>query len=232
LSNFNSADEINKNLKILDDYINSDPRLTKHRSLLQSSIITVNFERLIEMTKGTREIHYIDYNGSQIPMRLLSIKEEREIKHATHVLFKKYPEFIGGENNPEFSRIQLVKLLSKATSAAPEITECYLTENDVEALPYPAFNYLSIQYKKLESEYNIVYNPNLEDDFNQILMEIFDGEPLNEKKLTLLHGLSSSQLLQITIRLCNALIRLEDSSQFITSLEELNQNEPSELKDN
>lgn len=223
-----TTDAINANLALIDKYIKSDPRLEEHKDLLQRSLSTLTFEKLIHTNAGVRKIHYIDYNGSQVPMRLLSLKEEREIKCATLREFKKYPEFIGGEDHPEFSRLQLIKTLSKVTDASPETNKPHFTESEVEDMPSVAFNYLIREYRKLELKYNLEYNPNMEDDISTLLQFIFDGAPLNEKKYHLLSGLSSSMLLQITIRLCRSFIKLEDNAQFITSLNDMNQNETDE----
>ncbi len=231
---FNPAvDAINKHNSSIDDYLNSDPRLKRAKDLLAPKIDPEIFNRLINAAKGVREIHWVDYNGTQIPMRLLSRAENRKIKHETHLAFKAYPEFIGGENHPEFASILLTKTLSRATSASPEEydignPEPFLTEKAVDDLPEVAFNFLLTKYQVLQREYDITYNQNLDEQINEVLLFLFDGGEFSEKKLALLTGLTSQQLLQIIIRFYNVHIRQADNAQFITLLEELNQKETEE----
>lgn len=228
-----AAEAINKHNLSIDNYLNSDPRLQKSKDLLAPKIDVGVFNKLINAAKGVREIHYVDYNGTQIPMRLLSMAEERKIKHETHMLFKKYPEFIGGENHPEFAKIELIKTLSRATSSAPELYDMeqpdpFLTEDAVDNMPTVAFNFLLSKYQILQKEYDITYNREFDEEINEVLLFLFDGGEFNEKKLALLSGLTSQQKSQIIIRFWNVLTRLEDNARFITLLEELNQKETEE----
>lgn len=225
-----SISAIENSFNGLNNYFESDIRLKERRSLLEPKINVLSFNKCINTSKGVREIHYINYNGSQIPMRLLSIKEERRIKQETSREFKKYPEFLGGENHPIFQEIIVIKTLSIATSVSPEDYETgtpqpFFTESEIEDMPPVAVNYLMKQYTLLDREYNLEYNQSFEDDIDNFLMTIFDGVPMNEKKLSLLSGLTSGIRLQIIIRLCNALTKLEDNAQFITLLEGWNQSE-------
>lgn len=225
---------INNYNNSVDNYLNSDERLQKNKDLLAPTINAKSFDKLIGATKGVREIRYINYNGTKIPLRLLSIKETREIRHATHNEFKKYPEFLGGEDNPIFKDIEIIKTISRATSACPEEYDIgkpdpFYTEAEIDSMPAVAVNYLMKQFEILNREYNLEYNQNLEDEINKVLLFIFDGGgPLTEKKLALLTGLTSQELLQIIIRFYNVITRLEDNARFITLLEESNQKEVEE----
>ena len=214
-------ENIDSALKNVDNYINSDDSLKSHRSVLEAKINSNVFEKLINANQGLRKIHYIDYNGSKIPMRLLSTMEGILIKHETCREFAKFPEFMGGENNPIFNKLELIKTLSWVTSPSPELVDkAYLDEEAVGSLPDVAFAYLINEYQKLNTEYNLAYHPDMDEDISYILSAIFDGAPLNEKTLVLLNGLTSSMLLQIIIRLCNVIIKLEENTQFITLLQD------------
>ncbi len=220
---------LNKENAPLTTYLNSDARLQENQATLVSKINSFDFNKMIQTSKGVREIHYINYNEDKIPMRLLSIAEERNILHQCHVLFKKYPEFIGGEDNPIFQEFRIIKTLSLATSPCPELFEDkdrYFTEAQLENISRVTLNYLSHHYDQLTKQYNFLYNEAFEEEITYALHTLFDGgELINEKKLILLNGLSSVQKSAVIIRLLKTITKHEDNAAFITLLEKLKQNE-------
>lgn len=227
------SDVINKGFASVDNYLKSDSRLEKRKDLLGPKIDVKMFDKLINAAKGVRNFYTVNIRGTDVPLRLLSLAEMRQIKHETHLEFKKYPEFRGGENHPEFSRIELIKTISRATSACPEEYDIkqpnpFFTEHEVESMDEPSFNFLLKKYQVLLKEYDITYNEDFEEEINDIIFYLFDGGDLSEKKLALLTGLTSQQLLQITIRFYNVVTRLEDNARFITLLEESNQKKDEE----
>ena len=207
--------------KNFNEYVAHDERLSKHKDFLERSGIASTFNKLVKANAGVRKIHNINYNGTIFPMRLLTLQEIDNIHWQTLKEMKEYPEYMGGEDHPFFIRRELIKQLSKITTPSPEINEPFLTEQEAWNLPEVAFFYLKDQYDKLNLEYNLAYNPNVHEDITKIIALILDGVPLTEKKLALLSGLSFSTVLSITIRLFEALIRLEDNAQYITLLENL-----------
>jgi len=135
----------------LKNYAQQDKRLQNKITMteLVANNQGINFERLMHIGKGVREIHVVKIFGQEIPIRALSIREERLCRHNTYNYIKQYPEFIPGTMDyaAQFDRAFFRKAISLATSSCPEYTkDCYFTEDDLDELPPATFAYLVNQY--------------------------------------------------------------------------------------
>lgn len=228
----NAKEALSKHLNSLDDYIKSDNKLSNNEDVLRAKINSIDYNRLININEGVRKIHYVSYGKEQkIPMRLLTIRENRILLQQTYVWNKENPQFIGGEDNSEFQRQLLIKKLSLATSPAPELIEDkhrYFTEEQLENSVDFVLAGLAQQYDQLVKQYNPYLSQQFQDEMNFVLLALFDGEPMNEKKLTLLGSLSSLQLSLTIVKLCKTIMSLKDNAQFFSLLSESNLNEKEE----
>lgn len=228
----NAKEALSKHLGSLDDYIKSDNKLSSNEDVLRSKVSSIDYNKLININEGVRKIHYVSYGKEQkIPMRLLGIKENRILLQQTYVWNKENPCFVGGEDNSEFQKQLLIKKLSLATSPAPELFDDkyrYFTEDQLENCPEFVLTGLAQQYDQLVKQYNPYLSKQFEDEINFVLIALFDGEPINEKKLTLMGSLSSLQLSLIIVKLCKTIMSLKDNAQFFSLLNESSQNEKKE----
>lgn len=186
----------------LQTYTAQDKRLQTPRAKkeLIANNRGLNFERLSKIGRGVREIHEVQILGETVPMRVVSMGEERILKQQTYIELNQYPDL--KNDSLEFNRIYLKKQLSLATSACMEASENnsqdrYFTEEDIDALPPSTFAALVTAYQALELEYNPSINEISEEAINLLIQELMNPQ----KKSLLLPSLTFSQHRAITNRL-------------------------------
>ena len=210
-------------MSYIDEYIASDERL-QHNGVKAELIANhgFNFERLMSISKGTFETHDITFNGKVIPMRLLSMKEERELQHQTIIdMDTLYPKFKGALYNINFEKLQLIKMISLATTVNPTIEACKgipdsrrLTERDVDQMAATEFAYIVSEYQRLQKEYNPIINEISDEEINLLIGEILNPE----KKSITISGLTLLQMRSILMKLSDILIKLEGNISITDSL--------------
>lgn len=208
--------------EFLDNYTQQDSRLQKPhvKTEIIANNLGLNFERSAKIGKGVREIHEVNIFEDVVPIRLLSMREEREVKHATFIEMQKFPNFKSGTTlyDQEFNKIIFRKMISLATTPCPEYTkddQRYLREIDLDEIPPATFAELINAYKALELEYNPTINQIDEENIRFLVGEMLDPE----KKLAIIAGLTLSQLRATQNVLLEMIMSLEDNTSITQSLE-------------
>ncbi len=212
----------------LDEYCKQDKRLSKARTEIIANNRGINFERLMGIGRGVREIHTITIYGQEIPIRVLSMREERLCKQQTYVAMKSFPEFPPDSEDYaiEFNKTLLRKMVSMSTSSCPEFPQdAFLREVDLEEMPAMTFAELLNKYRAFEIEYNPELNQLDEQQINILIGELRDPS----KKYQLLTGMTLSQHVAVTSRLLEMLNGREDNIAILTSLEDSNLTKTTEL---
>lgn len=210
--------EISMNDDILNEYIEQDPRLQdpKVKNEIRANNLGLNFERLIKIGKGTREIHYTKIFDKEIPLRLISRDEEDNLLYKCVLeMAEKFPQFKGKLYDIIFNKMYLKKQLSLATSVCIEVpNKRYLSEDETGSLPSSTFAAIVTEYQRLEKEYNPEINQIDDEEVNFLLGRLLDPT----KKSTIMTGLTTSQMYSTLSRLLDILIELEDTTSIIDSL--------------
>lgn len=223
------AEQFDK-MAYLQEYAKQDKRLEnpKVKAELIANNDGINFERLMKMGKGSREIHVIEVFGEAVPMRVLTQKEQRLCKHNTFIYMKQYPEFVPGTMAyaSEWDLAYFRKTISLSTSPCPEYTEDrYYTEDDLDSLPPVTFAYLITMYERLEDKYNPDISSIPEEEIQNLIKELQDPA----KKSQLLTGMTLNQYARVTIRLLEMLTGQKDNIVLSSLLEDSNLTKVTEL---
>lgn len=214
---------MNNEISYIDEYIASDERLQANG--VKTELIAnhgLRFERIMKIGKGAFEIHEINFNGQIIPIRLLTMKEQRELQHSTIIdMQRKYPEFKGALYNMNYEKLYQIKEISKATTVNPTIASCKeikdtrrLTEDEVDGMSPPEFAYLVSEYQNLMRQYNPILNEVKDEEIDFLIGEILNPE----KKSITIDGLTFAQTRGMLKKLSDILIELEDNTSITSSL--------------
>lgn len=179
----------------------------------------INIERLFNMGKGTREIHSIKFFNEIIPMRVISLREERVVNHSASIHMKDETYLSPGTipYNMQFERFRLRKLLSLATSSCPESPDsCYLTMDDIDDLSDTTFISLVNRYSEINAMYNAGIEVLTEDHIDGLLEELRDPE----KKFQSLFSMNMNELRTIMNIYLNNETLLEDNIHLSKQLTE------------
>lgn len=209
--------------QVLDWYGDQDSRL-KDPEIVAEIIANrdnIDFDTLMSVGKGSAEIHYVKIMGDNIPFRVLTQKEERMIKHATHVEIQNDPLYQFSKNDSaEFFKLYMKKAISLATSPCIQVTDDkhrHYTEAKLDNMPAVTFASIVTAYQQIERE----YNPGL-GQFDNESIRILIGELLNpEKKSILLAGMTSLQMRSILEILFDRMIGQQDNITIATLLENI-----------
>jgi hypothetical protein len=205
-------------MSIIDEYVEQDKRLQdpEVKREIVANNLGLNFERLIKIGKGTREIHYTKIYGEEIPLRVISRDEETHLQHSCVVeMAEKFPHFKGLLFNINFEKMFQKKLISLATSVCIEATsKRYLSEDEVGSLTSYTLAALVTEYERLEKEYNPTINQIDEEEVNRLLVRLLDPE----KKSIIMTGLTSNQTSNALNKLLDVVIELEGNTSIIDSL--------------
>lgn len=210
--------ELSMNDDILNEYIEQDPRLQdpQVKNEIRANNLGLNFERLIKIGKGTREIHYTKIFGKDIPLRLISRDEEDKLLYECVLeMAEKFPQFKGKLYDIIFNKMFLKKSISLATSACIEApNKRYLSEEETGSLPSSTFAAIYTEYERLEKEYNPEINQIDDKEVDFLLMRLLDPT----KKSIIMTGLTTSQMYSTLNKLLDIVIELEDNISIIDSL--------------
>jgi hypothetical protein len=205
-------------MSIIDEYVEQDKRLQdpEVKREIVANNLGLNFERLIKIGKGTREIHYTKIYGENVPLRVISRDEETHLQHGCIVeMAEKFPHFKGALFNINFERMFQKKLISLATSVCIEAPhKRYLSEDEIGALPSYTLAALVTEYERLEREYNPAINEIPEEEVNLLLARLLDPT----KKSIIMTGLTSSQIYSTLSKSLDVMIELGDITSIIDSL--------------
>jgi hypothetical protein len=216
----------------INEYSKQDKRLQS--SAVQRELIAndagISLERTAKIGRGVREIHDVQIFGDTVPMRVLSMDEERRLRHATHIDMKAYPEFDKQSNEfaIEFNKQLLRKMVSLSTSPCPEYVSDemrFFTERDIGALPATTFAELINIYRTFELEYNPDVNQIDEKEVLTLIGELRDPE----KKSALIRGMTFSQRGAVLSRLLEIDTEQEDNSHLSSLLNDSNLDKKTEL---
>jgi len=211
--------EISMNDDILNEYIEQDPRLQDDfvKKEIRANNLGLNFDRLIKIGKGTREIHYTKIFDREIPLRLISRDEEDKLLYDCVLeMAEKFPQFKGKLYDLIFNKLYLKKQISLATSPCIEASNYkrYLSEEEVGSLPSSTLAAVITEYQRLEKEYNPEINQIDDKQVDFLLMELLDPA----KKSRTLIGLTTSQMYSTLNKLLDIVIELEDNTSITDSL--------------
>jgi len=217
---------MNNGKSYIDEYTSQDERFNQPG--VKAELIAnhgLDFERVVKIGKGTRTIHQVNINGIDVPMRLLSMEETAKLQHQTIIDMKtKYPEFKGLLYNLNFERIFNIKQISRATTVCKESANCkeipdtrYFTEDEISGMTAVEFASLLNAYIKLEADYNPVIDEISEESIVQLMEELCDPE----KKSITIAGLTSAQMSKVLEKTYEMLIKLEENTSIIKSLQDM-----------
>lgn len=136
----------------------------------------IDFDVLFTIGKGTFEIHELNVFGKKIPIRALSIREELQIKHETHVALQKDPMYIHmRDDSSEFEKLRLIKTLSLASSSSIHTpNDRFLKEAEIMECSSATVAGLITAYQDIERQYNPPIENYSEDAINEIVSKLLD----------------------------------------------------------
>lgn len=223
------AEQFDK-MAYLQEYAQQDKRLEnpKAKAELIANNKGINFERLMKIGRGVREIHSIEVFGEIVPMRVLSQAEHRICKHDAFVYMKQYEQFVPGTMAyaSEWDLAYFRKAISLSTSSCPEYTQDrYYTEDDLDFMSPVTFAYLITMYERLEDKYNPDISNISEEEIHNLIKELQDPA----KKSQLLTGMTLNQYARVTIKLLEMLTGQKDNIVLSSLLEDSNLTKVTEL---
>jgi hypothetical protein len=206
---------------VIDEYIEQDERLQNPQVTreIRANNLGLDFEKVLKIGKGTRETHHLNLYGKNIPIRLISLHEQRCLKHQCIIEMEKtYPYFKGRLYDINLDQLFLEKSISLATSSCIEAANIpgdrYLSEDDVGSLPPPTFAAIITEYQRIQLEYNPEINQIDDNEVDYLLMRLLDPT----KKSIIMTGLTSSQMYSALSKSLDIMIGLEGITSIIDSL--------------
>ncbi len=184
----------------------------------------LTFSKVLKIGKGAYNTEWIDINGEEIPLRLLSIEEEDTIKFETNKEFKDKSSLYFGmkDDIAMYERVFMIKVISKATTLNPESgIPPYLSVKDIKAMPNTSFAGLIWHYQRLEKEYNPRVGEISDKETDFLIGELLDPE----KKSMFMDSLTFLQMRSILSKLLEVVTEVGDNISTMTLLEDLGQQE-------
>ena len=196
----------------------------KNPFLINAKGLTLS--RVLRIGKGAYNTEWLEINGQQIPMRLLSIEEEDTLRFETMKEFKNQSSIYFGMKDDVglYERLYMIKSVSLSTTLNPDSgVSPYLTEKDIKAMPNSSFAALLWHYQRLEKEYNPRVGEVADEEVDFLIGELLDPE----KKSIFMDGLTFLQMRAILLVFLEYVTNLGANIGTFSSLDNLLKGEAS-----
>ena len=165
---------------------------------------------LSHLREGALTVYYVEFEGQRIPMRLLTIKEQREANIAARQKWLKLDEEV---RLPIINfQYEVIEILTRALTIQSDELKVRVNADELDLLSEGQFLTLYQLYEDLEAKYNITPDQILEDDRYEEILDIL------RKKKAPTNNISRCELEEASRRLISATDTLMDELHTLSSL--------------